>query len=175
MLLINNIFPKQCVFCSRVGEDICSNCLKKIPHSLPRCPICQKLNNGYYTHKKCSSKPIQCFTGWNISREQEIKLKQKASKGITSIYKYMLMREISYLQIEEIIKKSFILPIHSEDHIIYSLNNTLSKELKSRGKKQYMLFVGLSIENIDWVIKETKIPSKYTEIKILILFNTFTH
>jgi len=81
---------------------------------------------------------------------------------------------ISYLQIEEIVKKSFIFPIHSEDHTIYALNNTLCKELKSRGKKQYMLLVGLSIEDIGWVIKETKITQKHTEIKILTLFNTFT-
>jgi len=86
----------------------------------------------------------------------------------------MLRNMISYLQIEEIVKKSFILPIHSEDHTIYTLNNTLCKELKSYGKKEYMLLVGLSIENIDWVIKETKITTKYTEIKILTLFNTFT-
>ena len=174
MLLINSIFPKQCVFCSKIGEDICNNCLKKIPHSLPQCPICHKLNNGYYTHKKCSSKPIQCFTGWSISREQEFKLKQKASKGITSVYRYLLRNMISYLQIEEIVKNSFILPIHSEDHTIYTLNNTLCKEFKSHGKKQYMLLVGFSIEEIDWVIKETKTTPKYTEIKILTLFNTFT-
>jgi len=81
---------------------------------------------------------------------------------------------ILYLQIEEIVKKSFLLPIRSEDHTIYTLNNTLCKELKHRGKKQYMLLVGLSIEDIGWVIKETKITTKYAELKILTLFNTFT-
>ena len=169
MCIIDCIFPKQCVICSKVGEDICTNCLKKIPRYLPQCPICHKLNNGYYTHKNCYSKQIQCFTGWAISKELEIKLKQKIFT-----YKNLLTNMISYLSAEETIKKSFIIPLYSKDPIILGINKAICNDLRSYGRKQYILLTGFNLESIDFQIKNIPPSDIYTEIKIFTLFYTST-
>ena len=169
MCIINRIFPKQCIICSKVGEDICTNCLKKLPRYLPQCPICHKLNNGYYTHKNCYSKQIQCFTGWSISKELEIKLKQNIFT-----YKDLLTNMISYLSAQEMIKESLIIPLYSKDPIIFDINKAICKDLRSYGKKQYILLTGFNLEDIDSQLKSIPTSNRHTEIKILTLFHIST-
>ena len=174
MDIIDSIFPKQCIICSKVGEDICKNCLRKIPRCLPQCPICHKLNNGYYTHKKCCSKQIQCFTGWSITKEQENNFKQKISEGIISVYRYMLVNITLNLSIKETIRNSFVFPIYSKDYNNNTFNKILYKDLRSYGKKQFLLYIGFNLENIDFIIKESNNKANNTEIKVLTLFNVPT-
>jgi len=173
MSLVNYLFPKQCVLCSRIGEDICNSCIKKLIHKLPSCYICKGLNNNYLTHHKCLEKPIQYFTGWYLSKDLEIKLRKKRLNSLFSIYEYLLRILILYLDIQNLVDSSYIYPILSSKKDEYRLNRFLAKKFNRYGKdKKSILYIGGYESDIQDTIDRTKgLHSKEPfDIYFLVLF-----
>lgn len=170
---INYIFPRYCLICSKLGEDICDECIKRLIHKLPSCCICKRLNNNYFTHRKCSKISIQFFTGWYLTEDIELKLRRKRQYGLFSIYEYLLKRLILYLDIQNILDESNICPIFSYETDEYSLNKFLSKSLliSKRGNGN-ILFVGGHQGDIEGTINRIKgLPSKEPlNVRFLTLF-----
>lgn len=55
--LLDLIFPKRCVSCSRFGAYICRDCFAKIEYvDKPICPICQRQAVGGKTHPGCRNR-----------------------------------------------------------------------------------------------------------------------
>lgn len=52
--MLNILFPKECLICSKVGNWLCSKCKSKLIRTLPNCYICKTLSNNYITHAKCT-------------------------------------------------------------------------------------------------------------------------
>lgn len=57
MSLLDLIFPKRCVSCSRFGAYICRRCFSQIQYIRePVCPVCQRQAVGGRTHQACRSR-----------------------------------------------------------------------------------------------------------------------
>jgi len=54
MDILDILFPKSCVICSKHGDYLCNRCKKLFKKSLPECYICRKISPNYLTHKKCA-------------------------------------------------------------------------------------------------------------------------
>ena len=174
MNIFEYIFPKQCLICSKIGENVCSNCIKELSYTLPSCFICKKLSNRYWTHKNCLDFDIQCFTGWYLSKNFEYELKKKIEMGIYSTHISLLNILIYHLHLEDIIENSQIYPIQSKNRDINNLNINLAKSINTSVKeKEDILFIGYTIENSNNLLKNIK--GLYTEpshLRILILFDS---
>jgi len=173
MKLIDYIFPKQCLICSRIGEDICNHCLKGLPHTLPSCCICNKLSNNYLTHTNCSIYNIQYFTGWYLTKDIETSLIRKKEYHLYSAYDFLLNNLIAYLKIEDLIYSSHIYPIPSQNKDDFCLNNHLSRRIPRTGNKgENILFIGETLPDIQNVLNKAKGLSikEPLNIHILVLF-----
>ena len=175
MNIVDFLFPKQCIFCSRVGYDICPNCLRGLVSTLPTCCICKKINNNYWTHRECLNPPIQCFTGWYISKELRKSLRRKESVGIYSPHSFLLEILIKRLGIEKTLDRYSVREIASEDVITKRVNRNLAKELRRNNpnKKNY-LYIGEYIDkecDIKKLIKRLPKGEPFT-CKIVCLFDT---
>ena len=51
--MLNFLFPKECLVCSKTGSWLCRICQKKLYTTLPSCYICRKLSNDFKTHRMC--------------------------------------------------------------------------------------------------------------------------
>lgn len=171
MNIFDNIFPKYCLICSKIGKEICDNCMKKVPHTLPSCCICNKLSNGYFTHKECSEIRFQCFTGLYISNNLKSELEKKINLGIYSTHMYILNRVINRFTLDTIIKNSEIYPIESENRKTNILNKKLATKLRlSKERKREILLVGNSIENKDNLLQQVKgLCTEPFNLRILVL------
>ncbi len=56
MAILDFIFPKNCLGCSREGKYICSNCVARVPVLRSVCPYCEKPSIDGLTHTKCKKK-----------------------------------------------------------------------------------------------------------------------
>lgn len=56
MGILDLVFPKTCLGCSREGEYICGICLTKVRLLKPACPCCEKPSIDGFTHIKCQKK-----------------------------------------------------------------------------------------------------------------------
>jgi hypothetical protein len=171
MSIVNSIFPKQCLICSKIGFDICPKCLRKLPHSLPSCCVCGKLNRDYYSHRDCLKKHIQCFTGWYLSKDWEYKLQKKKKLQIFTIYTTLLDSLITYLKIEDIVKESKVYPIPSKISKEREINTYLARYLKGKKNKHNILFIGEHRSQIKLLNKEKEyLYADTNTIRVLALF-----
>lgn len=173
MNILDHIFPKQCLICSRIGFDICDRCINSFSYTLPYCCICKKLSNGYWTHTKCFPKCIQCLTGWYESQEYGYVLEKRVDQGIYSVHSYMLKILVKRFNLEEYISKSNIYHIKCSNSQENSLNIYLAKSLNTSQKKDsnQILFVGNRLENIEQLnLEKEGLFKKPFNIKILTLF-----
>jgi len=147
MKIIEFLFPKQCGFCSRVGFEICPDCLKRLVKTLPTCCICKRLNNGYWTHRQCLSTPIQCFTGWYMSEKIQNYLNRKKSAGIYSSHLLLLNKLIVRLGVDRNLNEYSIHQIVSTDITTNRLNRYLAKKIGDTDlSKSHFLLIGECID-----------------------------
>lgn len=174
MSFLDFIFPKMCIFCSKVGEYICSSCMKKLPHTLPSCPICNRLNKDFFSHDSCITTKIQCYTGWYITKEIEYILLQKVSSSILSPYIFLTDLLINYLNIHNIVNYSKILPVYSIGKKEVELNIKLANHLENQNlTDKNILFVGYQLRNVQKNIK--RLPERESlNIRFLTLFRPTT-
>ncbi len=175
MPLLDFFFPTQCLLCSKIGESFCNKCIKTLPRTLPTCPICDKLNNGYQTHNKCLSFRTQFFTGWYLRGNLENILYNKNQLNIISPYIYLLNNLIEYLDITELIKESKILPLYSNIKEDFKLNTSLANHLNSNNhSNKGVLFIGYILRDKNQIIESIKrCPFREdANIKFLTLFKT---
>lgn len=175
MNILNQIFPKQCLICSRVGFDICDRCINSFSYTLPYCCICKKLSNKYWTHTYCFSKNIQCFSGWYDSLEYGYLFENRVNQGTYSTHVYMLNILIKRFHLEEYVSKAMIYHIECSNRRESALNMFLKKSLNKYQKKdpKHILFVGNRLEDIKLLkIKNERVFKKPSNIKILTLFTT---
>ena len=60
--ILNLIFPKKCVNCSKAGEFLCTACIEKITwHEEAKCLMCGGRAIGGYTHPRC-------LGNWSLDR-----------------------------------------------------------------------------------------------------------
>lgn len=173
MKLIDYVFPKQCLICSKIGEDICNHCLKGLTRTLPSCCICNKLSNNYLTHTNCLNSHIQCFTGWYLTKDIQVSLLRKKTTHLYSVYELLFNNLITYLKIGDFINSSHVYPVPSENKDDFLLNNHMSRKIaKKANKETAILFVGEYLPDIQNVINKTKGLSikEPLSIHILVLF-----
>ncbi len=53
MDILDILFPKSCVICSKHGDYLCNRCKKLFKRTLPECYICRKISPQYLTHNYC--------------------------------------------------------------------------------------------------------------------------
>lgn len=170
MSIIDYLFPKQCLLCSRIGYDICPKCIVKISHSLPSCCICNNLNNDYHTHTYCSTTDIQCFTGWYLTKEVKQKIERKKQLQIYSVHRYLLGLLINYLNINNIITNSKILPLPTDDFKTERLNRYLARCIRGNNSNN-LLYIGESTKDIDVLRKKKRLLlQKPQHLQVLVLF-----
>ena len=177
MHLLEWIFPKQCIYCSRVGYDICDNCLKKIPKSLPCCFICNKIVNKGETHKECfPTKAKICYKrGWYISPKRLLILNSKKILCLNSAHKYLLNRLIEDCKLKNDILRSDILPLNTNISTDFQFNISLVKSMKGgksiRGSRKIYL-VGESLPNIECIREQLSqiLRREIRDIYILTIF-----
>jgi hypothetical protein len=172
MNIIDFLFPKQCIFCSRIGYEICPTCHTKLIRSLPSCCICKKISKDYWTHDECINGKIQCFTGWYISKDISSTLERRKSIGIYSTYLHLLNELIESFQLTEYIQNSTVLPIPSKDISTKKLNQYLSKTIHSgESNSLNLLFIGESVGDVKDILKGLPLWKPFN-IKILSLFTS---
>jgi len=174
MPFLDYIFPPQCVICSRVGYEICDNCLLHIPKALPSCCVCKKISTNGITHKECSFSdiPILFIKGWNMEDKYLRELEKKKSLNIYSIYRHLLSEIVKYAKLEKKISESGIYPISSDNKNTFNLNKYLATSLSKQNGKGRLILVGESLERIDILkeqIKDIKRDS-IKEISVITLF-----
>ena len=175
MNILDHIFPKQCIVCTKVGEYICEKCVKELKYTLPSCCVCNRLSNGYFTHPGCKDINIQCFTGWYMSRDIDTLFEKKKLLGIYSTHMYMLDILVKHLKLKDLISKSNVYPIYSKVRESYTLNRYMARRLDTGGKKENILFIGESMESVEDVLSQTReLHMKPLRIKILLLFKRIT-
>ena len=175
MGLLDFIFPKECILCSRIGTDICDSCIKTFAHTLPSCPICNKLSKEYITHLECSNNQIQFYTGWYLTKGLEYILLGKRDTHIYSLYLYLLRSLIQYLSIDEIVNTSNLLPILSIDKGDTELNSFLVKHIHNRNCiKKDILYIGwLQTSSNEYIEYMRRLPfGESSKVRFLILFKT---
>lgn len=74
MGVIDCLFPKFCIFCSKQGDYVCKDCVRGFQRCLPRCFNCKRLSNGFRCHNSDSCVKV-C---WYIDREMEICFKRQS-------------------------------------------------------------------------------------------------
>lgn len=173
MKLVDFIFPKQCLICSKVGEEICDRCIKRIPHTLPSCCICRKLSNMNRTHTKCSDIHIQYYAGWYLTKEIESRLNKRKENNLYSVYEYLIIKLIKYLNIENLIVNSKVSPILTNKKDVNQLNSFLSNSIeRNKRLNSNIVFVGEYLTDVQKLVEKTK-GLHMTEpfyIHILVLF-----
>lgn len=162
MNLIDILFPKQCIFCSKVGEDICNKCLTKISISLPKCIVCGRINSNGKIHSKCMRMNITNVQGWDISKKQYLFFSKKKKLSLYSVYSYLLLN---------LLKRS---KLNLEGYKILYIQNTpidryLTSLIHSESNSNRICFIGESIPNRKTFLKE--IPQDIKEILVISLFN----
>ncbi len=174
MLLLDYIFPPQCIICSRVGYEICNYCLLHIPKALPACCVCNKISTYGVTHKECSfiDIPLLSIKGWNMDKRYLRELKKKKNLNIYSIYKYLLFEIVKYAKLEDQISGSVIYPISSDDKDTINLNKYLALSLSKKKEKERGIFVGESLKSLE-ILKEQIESIKRDNIKEILLITIF--
>lgn len=163
MSLLDFIFPKQCVFCSRVGFEICNHCFKKIPKALPSCFVCKKINTHGLVHKGCldTEKKIFWICGWNPNPKDLYFLKLRKEKQLYSIYTFLMRTLIKERGLES---KVNVQPLTQSSLDIY-----LSKKFPSYSNSEILYLVGEKVFNREKLALKIS-ESKYTTVVILTLF-----
>ncbi len=163
MSLLDLIFPKQCVLCSRVGFEICNDCLKKIPKSLPSCFICKKINTHGLIHKECldTEKKIFWICGWNPTFKYISVFKSRKKKNLYSIFAFLLNTLLKEYKIRE--------PLDIQPLTQSSLDIYLSKILPSHSNSEILCIVGERIPNRKKLILKIA-ESRYKTVVVLTLF-----
>lgn len=171
MNLIEYLFPRQCIFCSRVGYDICPSCFKSLITTLPSCFVCRKLSHNSWSHDKCSDIHIQYFTGWYMSKELEKIVEKKRISGVYSLHEYLFKILINKLNMEEELLNSEIYPLLSENGPTQKINIHLTKSIKNRHLSNNEIFlIGESLPKNFSMQQRGPLLKKSSHITILCLF-----
>lgn len=167
MSILDYIFPKQCIFCSKIGEYICKECIKKLPRALPCCCICKTLSNEGNVHSKCKFTDINIkyLRGWYKGRDIYKELEKKLNSSLFSYHIFL----IKLLTIQLDIQDYIVLPLESSKY--GRLNIILAKEVSmttqfKRDTKRVCL-VGFKIEDIE-IVKKQILHLKYIQEVLII-------
>ncbi len=170
MALIDIIFPHQCIFCSKVGEEICKKCLTKIFVSLPQCIVCGKISTNGETHRKCIKidKKVLSIQGWNIPKRLYIPLNKRKRQGIYSVYKYFLLMLLKKHALE--LENYKIYPIQD-----IPIDRYLTSSLHSKSNSNKLCLIGESINNREELLKNIleRSSNDTEEILVVYLFSYF--
>lgn len=95
-ILLDAIFPRGCIVCSKKGEYLCERCKKYFKRNLPECYVCRRISPMYKTHDVC--KDVFCldslFVGWEYN---------EISSEILKLLKYRYVSDL-----EDSLSKFFI-------------------------------------------------------------------
>jgi predicted amidophosphoribosyltransferase len=182
MNIVDVIFPRQCVLCSRINNLICTRCLKKLIKTLPTCGVCLKVSTNYLTHTRCQRElpyPIQhIYTGWYKTVDRERVFATYKENEIYEHYTYLISELIREKKLEDLIRSSMIYPIKADCKKDLGLNFHLARRVASLYKpkrRKKILFIG---ENCVTSSQSygIKIPttSNTKEVNVLTIFTTST-
>jgi len=107
MGVLDLVFPKSCLGCSKGGIYICPDCLTKVRLVKPICPYCEKTSIDGATHIKCRRKfgldgLISIWEYEGVIRKAILALKYK--------YSLEVGREISNVFVKYLSQGDFIIP-----------------------------------------------------------------
>jgi ComF family protein len=123
IFLLDIIFPKECLSCSKETEWLCQSCYKKISIKQTQvCPICAKNNFAGNLCKKC--KEEYSLDGVLVASNYNDKLLAKTIKT----YKYKLIKELATPLSQLLI--DLITQILNESEKNYFWNNSDNKIIK---------------------------------------------
>ncbi len=171
MGIIDILFPKQCIFCSRIGAEICSRCLINLPNALPSCAICERLSNNGEIHKNClkiNSRVIY-KKGWNLTNTNSKVISSVQSFGL---YQFLLRILINSKGTRTLVRESEIFPLHTMDIHKREINKNLKKTLSNLVKESIhskICFVGLDCEEKE-LLRGQILEQNNKEILILTVF-----
>jgi len=113
MSLLDVIFPKKCLECKQRGNYICTNCLKKVSPSFPKCIECIRYSKRGITHKKCKKrysidKTISLWRHDGVIRKSLLSIKYKFAHDVASelVEKYLKNIDTKLLP-----KKGIMVPV----------------------------------------------------------------
>lgn len=175
MSLLDLIFPKQCILCSKIGSYICKDCLKNIPRTLPSCCICNRLSPGNLTHHGCSDIEIRYYCGWYLNKNLKIEIDKRKIQGFYLIYLELFYLLLEYLKISNILEASTIIPFKTNIKVDFGINKYIvsNYKRKKRSKEKIVFVTGNSVSKGEVLlnIKGLRI-SKPFEIYLISIFQT---
>lgn len=73
-LLLDFVYPKQCVGCGKEGVFLCKTCLAELPKAMQVCPECTKPSINGLTHIRCRKKTsMKGIKVWYSYRNLKVK------------------------------------------------------------------------------------------------------
>lgn len=176
-MLLDMLFPPSCIYCSKVGNIICTTCKNFLQKSLPVCVVCGKLSNGYLTHTECFS---QCRVSSAYSQWIENDISKKIDTLVLSNKSYNI-----YNSLLDLITEEYILNMFNTFHVGYlsnrykEANEALFKVIIKRyptkkNSSKDLLLVGYKLESVKELYKQTQEIKDYN-INIFLLFTESPH
>ena len=85
--ILDIIFPKYCLICSKLGSTLCPYCKRKLILSIPECYKCRRLSPKYKTHECCIEEDslISIFYAWQYNKKSSSLIKTFKYRGAYSI------------------------------------------------------------------------------------------
>ena len=169
MNLIDLIFPKKCVNCSKSGDYVCANCLPFISFDVKNlCLVCDKPTYNSLTHPKCKSRYSidGCFSAISYN---------KIARKLIFNFKYKpylsdLKTFLSELFVESIIQNEQFMKLIANGEWLMAPVPLYGSKLRKRGYNQAeILSIALSkklnipVQNLLVRLKDTKSQFKLTK------------
>ncbi len=119
-MLLQLLFPKRCVGCSRFGFYICDGCAVSFPLARAICPICRKASIGGVTHAGCQRRYgldglVNIFPYRGMMRVAIKQLKYRFVRDLTARIVEVSMRRIDDAPVSFFQREKFVVvpvPLH---------------------------------------------------------------
>lgn len=114
--MLDFLFPKECLVCTKTGLWLCKTCQKNLQATLPNCYICKKLSNDFKTHKECTkentlSKVITLWKYNECSRKLVHNFKYKHRFRVANFLYCLFEKKLENINFEN----SLVIPLPSHN------------------------------------------------------------
>ena len=140
MKLLNFLFPKQCINCSKTWEYLCKECKKLLKPHMEICPYCHKFSQDYKTCLNCKSDYKNNFLEWIIIPFSYTTLLKKLILKL----KYYHKKDIAWFLIDRL-------------KIAIECNNSINMEILKNAIKESPLGGNMENEGQDLIKNNTNI------------------
>jgi len=118
MAILDFVFPRKCLHCSKEGSYLCDRCVSNLREPLQVCPVCERFSIKGKTHSRCIS--LSSLNGllsvWpyrGIVRKALIALKYKFASEIANEVSDNLIKRLSKFSFIDLERPILIpIPLH---------------------------------------------------------------